>query len=250
MCADTDHDGYERQHDHSRVLRLVVLPRDQCNDWRGQNFEQLIGTNGVVLQREIGENHEGTERDRQRQHFADGHSFTHEGIQLQTYDETQRGEEHLYGRECHGFDFAFREQVLVQTDDSNRCEDIRCTTSDDTRMSVNELVGRQASIRWRIDLNLTTKATGSCLVHIGPSIPTVEALSSRLESIFPLPADMVKHGSVGDGGFWMNLIFTSNYIYKYEAGRKNESDSLARADEHEVQIRENNHAIRDERVGE
>ena len=97
MCADADYDGHERENDQLRIFRLVVLPSDHSNDGSGQHFEQLIGADGVVFQREIGEDHESTESDGQRQNSSDRYTFPDKRIHLQTDHETQWCERHLNG---------------------------------------------------------------------------------------------------------------------------------------------------------
>ena len=130
MRAHADHHGYQREYHHSRVRGLVELPGDDGHHGRRQHLEQLIRADGVVLQGEIGEHDEGAERNSQWQNLHDRHALARECLEFQTNDQTQRGEGHLNGRQCHGFDLTVGENVLVQKDDADRGENIRCTSRD------------------------------------------------------------------------------------------------------------------------
>lgn len=80
---------------------LVAEGLDNYDHRRGHSLGQLIGAYGVVLQREVGEDHEAAEAEGQEEELGERQAFGGKDVQLLAEIQAQPGDHKMHERQAH-----------------------------------------------------------------------------------------------------------------------------------------------------
>lgn len=105
--------------DAEREALAVGQALDEHDDRRGHGLGQLIGADGVALQREVGEDDEAAEAERQRQHLGGPQALGGEGAERLAEVEAEPGNGEVHQRQAEVGEAQPHVQPLVQEDDAD-----------------------------------------------------------------------------------------------------------------------------------
>ena len=87
---------------HSQRIRMLIVEhRDEHHAGNGHDLETLIGSDGVVLQRVVGEHHKAAEGERHGQHFHKWYVYALEHAQAIAYEQTEECDYEMNAGERH-----------------------------------------------------------------------------------------------------------------------------------------------------
>lgn len=116
---NTQRDGDQGQLDPQRECLAVSHALDNHDDRRGHGLGQLVGTDGVALQGEVGEDDEAAEAEGQRQHLRGLEALGGEGAERLAQVEAEPGDGEVHQGEAEVGEAQPHVQPLVQEDDAN-----------------------------------------------------------------------------------------------------------------------------------
>lgn len=93
---------------------------DEHDDRRGHGLGQLVSADRVVLQGEVGEDHEATEAERKGEDLARPQAFGGEDAQRLAHIQPEPGDGKVHQREAEVGEAHSHVQPFVQEDDANR----------------------------------------------------------------------------------------------------------------------------------
>lgn len=112
--------SHQGELDAEREALAVGQALDEHDDRRGHGLGQLVGADGVALQREVGEDDEAAEAERQRQHLGGPQALGGEGAERLAEVEAEPGDGEVHQRQAEVGEAQPHVQPLVQEDDADR----------------------------------------------------------------------------------------------------------------------------------
>lgn len=123
--------AYQSEFDLSGEGLLVVGGLDEDDDGRGHGFGQLVRSDGVVLQGQIGERHKATEAQRQPHDPADREAFRRENVHLLADVQPQPGDHEVNEGQGHVGEAIVNVDPLVDEDNADGRQQVDQQAGDD-----------------------------------------------------------------------------------------------------------------------